>query len=62
MRQPRQTVINDPHCQSERYWGCPGFPLARLRRSIPDPRIMALLEKIIDSYHAAPGKGSYHVG
>ena len=29
----------------------------RLRRSIPDPRVMALLEKIIDSYHATPGKG-----
>ena len=31
--------------------------LARLRRGIPDPRVMALLEKIINSYHAAPGKG-----
>ncbi|GHT86630.1 hypothetical protein AGMMS49543_20290 [Betaproteobacteria bacterium] len=31
--------------------------LTRLRRSIPDPRVMALLENIIDSFHATPGKG-----
>ncbi|MDR3298693.1 MAG: RNA-directed DNA polymerase [Candidatus Accumulibacter sp.] len=31
--------------------------LSRLRRHIPDPRIMALLETIIDSFHGAPGKG-----
>ncbi|GHT90000.1 hypothetical protein AGMMS49545_02040 [Betaproteobacteria bacterium] len=31
--------------------------LTRLRRSIPDPRVMTLLESIIDSFHATPGKG-----
>jgi retron-type reverse transcriptase len=31
--------------------------LARLRRVIPDPRIMALLSRIVQSFHMTPGKG-----